>query len=155
MQGKQRQEAVRRLRDEKKFASKVQKEVIDNRQDEKRKLFEAVKKHRKGMKAQLDQMLDNARSQQQQDNDDHHDDRQSQRRTFPSKQQYHNGGMSASKSRTSRNQKFGFGGQKKRSKQNDATSFGEITFPGNMKSKKAGGGGRMNRKKGGNKRRKR
>uniref|UniRef100_A0A914VTD0 Uncharacterized protein n=1 Tax=Plectus sambesii TaxID=2011161 RepID=A0A914VTD0_9BILA len=50
-QGKEKQEAVRRLREEKKFASKVQKEVLAGRQNEKKKLLEAVKKHRKGMPA--------------------------------------------------------------------------------------------------------
>ncbi|KHN81304.1 putative rRNA-processing protein EBP2 -like protein [Toxocara canis] len=60
-ESKQRQDAIRRLREEKKFAAKVQKEVLENRQAEKKKLLEAVKKHRKGMKSQLEDMLNNAK----------------------------------------------------------------------------------------------
>jgi hypothetical protein len=58
----QRIEAIRRVRTEKKFAGKVQKEAVANKQSEKRQLNEAVKKHRKGMKAQLEQMLSNAQA---------------------------------------------------------------------------------------------
>ena len=37
-------------------------QVLLNRQKEKKNLMEAVKKHRKGMKGQLEQMLNNAKS---------------------------------------------------------------------------------------------
>uniref|UniRef100_A0A0N4YW81 Probable rRNA-processing protein EBP2 homolog (inferred by orthology to a C. elegans protein) n=1 Tax=Nippostrongylus brasiliensis TaxID=27835 RepID=A0A0N4YW81_NIPBR len=58
-EGKERQEAIRRMREEKKYASKVQKEVLDKRTNEKKQLMEAVKKHKKGMKQQLEDMLSN------------------------------------------------------------------------------------------------
>lgn len=57
---KERRETARRLREEKKFATKVQKAELDRRRSEKKKLMEAVKKHRVGMKSQLETMLNNA-----------------------------------------------------------------------------------------------
>uniref|UniRef100_A0A914UL77 rRNA-processing protein EBP2 n=2 Tax=Plectus sambesii TaxID=2011161 RepID=A0A914UL77_9BILA len=147
-QGKEKQEAVRRLREEKKFASKVQKEVLAGRQNEKKKLLEAVKKHRKGMTAQLDQMLDNARNLMQTENDD---DEPQDRKTFPKRD---GGRMSGgrggargggrisggAKSRNYRDQQYGFGGQKKRGKRNDSKSFGEDSGPG-MRGRSFGGRG--------------
>lgn len=50
----------RRLRDEKKFAMRVQKVQKERKMKEKKVFLEAVKKHRKGMKAQLETMLNNA-----------------------------------------------------------------------------------------------
>ncbi|KAK6025668.1 eukaryotic rRNA processing protein EBP2, partial [Ostertagia ostertagi] len=60
-EGKERQEAIRRMREEKKYASKVQKEVLEKRNSEKKQLMEAVKKHKKGMKQQLEDMLSNVK----------------------------------------------------------------------------------------------
>ncbi|KAK6049146.1 hypothetical protein COOONC_13349, partial [Cooperia oncophora] len=60
-EGKERQEAIRRMREEKKYASKVQKEVLEKRSSEKKQLMEAVKKHKKGMKQQLEDMLSNVK----------------------------------------------------------------------------------------------
>ena len=57
---KERRENVRRLREEKKFAAKVQKAELERKKTEKKKLMEAVKKHHKGMKSQLERMLNNA-----------------------------------------------------------------------------------------------
>lgn len=51
---------TRRLRDEKKFAVQVQKVQKERKLKEKKVFLEAVKKHRKGMKAQLETMLNNA-----------------------------------------------------------------------------------------------
>ncbi|VDO21088.1 unnamed protein product [Haemonchus placei] len=58
---KERQEAIRRMREERKYASKVQKEVLEKRNSEKKQLMEAVKKHKKGMKQQLEDMLSNVK----------------------------------------------------------------------------------------------
>uniref|UniRef100_A0AC35UEA3 rRNA-processing protein EBP2 n=1 Tax=Rhabditophanes sp. KR3021 TaxID=114890 RepID=A0AC35UEA3_9BILA len=58
--GKERQETIRRLREEKKFAVKVQKKSLVDKQKEKKKFNDAVKKHKKGMKGQLEAMLNNA-----------------------------------------------------------------------------------------------
>ena len=60
-EGKERQEAIRRMREEKKFASKVQKQALQNKSNEKKKLMDAVKKHKKGMKQQLEDMLSNVK----------------------------------------------------------------------------------------------
>lgn len=54
---KQRSEAARRLRDERKFAVKIQREVNLERQSEKKQLMEAVKKHKKG-KITLDYLFE-------------------------------------------------------------------------------------------------
>ena len=75
---KDRQEAYRRMREEKKFAAKVQKvkltrndfnrirsiqEANVKKQTEKKKFTEAVQKHKKGMQAQLENMLNNVKRQ--------------------------------------------------------------------------------------------
>jgi hypothetical protein len=57
---KERSENSRRLRTEKKFALKTQRAALEQKQQNKRKLVEAVKNHRKGMKEQLETMLDQA-----------------------------------------------------------------------------------------------
>lgn len=49
------------MREEKKFATKVQKQNLQNKSNEKKKLMEAVKKHKKGMKQQLEDMLNNVK----------------------------------------------------------------------------------------------
>ena len=53
-----------RLREEKKFAVKVQRSREDRKRKEKKKLLDATKKHRKGMKGQLEDMLKNAKRMQ-------------------------------------------------------------------------------------------
>jgi ribonuclease D len=62
--------SIFRLRDEKKFAVKVQRTREDRKRKEKKKLMEATKKHKKGMKGQLEDMLKNAKRMQQRDEDD-------------------------------------------------------------------------------------
>jgi rRNA-processing protein EBP2 len=62
--------SIFRLRDEKKFAVKVQRTREDRKRKEKNKLMEATKKHKKGMKGQLEDMLKNAKRMQQRDDDD-------------------------------------------------------------------------------------
>lgn len=47
---KERSEVARKLRDERKFAVQIQRDVLKERQSEKKILMEAVKKHKKGKK---------------------------------------------------------------------------------------------------------
>ena len=114
-----RRETVRRLRTEKKFATKVQKETEKNQRTEKRKFLEAVKKHRKGMKGQLDTMLSNARSMEMDE------DTGPAGRSDPRKGG-RNGGGRKMVSRTARDKKYGFGGKKRGLKRNDKASFEDI-----------------------------
>uniref|UniRef100_A0A0K0DC67 rRNA-processing protein EBP2 homolog n=1 Tax=Angiostrongylus cantonensis TaxID=6313 RepID=A0A0K0DC67_ANGCA len=60
-EGKERQEAIRKMREERKYAVMVKKEVLQKRNNEKKQLMEAVKKHKKGMKQQLEDMLNNVK----------------------------------------------------------------------------------------------
>jgi len=131
-EGKQRQEAFRRIREEKKFASKVEKNAIERKGNEKKKLMEAVKKHKKGMKEQLENMLNNAKRMD-------FDEEDEGERSGPNRRFEKNGkGKGGQMNRNAREKKFGFGGQKKRSKQNDKASFGEFVFPGLMKTNRQG-----------------
>lgn len=100
---KERHENARRLREEKKFAQKSQTAALLQKQANKRKLAEAVKSHRKGMKAQLETMLNNASKLEDEERED------DAKAKFAGKKV----------SRGQRNKKFGYGGQKKRSKKND------------------------------------
>nr|CAD2185202.1 unnamed protein product [Meloidogyne enterolobii] len=96
---KERKENARRLRDEKKFARKVQKTREEQKLRAKKKLLDATKKHREGNKAPLEEILKNPK--------------------FEKK-----GGFQKKKmNRTARNTKYGFGGRKKGSKRNDKQSF--------------------------------
>lgn len=124
---KETQANSRRLREEKKFAVKVQRSREDRKRKEKKKLLDATKKHRKGMKGQLEDMLKNAKRMQR--------DEEEEPSSFvgggfrkgggKSRQQQQRLGKLGKRkmSRTNRDKKFGFGGQKKRSKKNDRTSF--------------------------------
>ena len=84
--------------------------VLKNRQSEKRKMLEGVKRSRKGVKGQLEKALQEHRTFR----DEGEDEQQQQRR--PS-----GGG----KRRDLRDKKFGFGGRKKGQKRNTADSFGQ------------------------------
>lgn len=126
---KERRETVKRLRNEKKFATKVQKETEQQQRTEKRKFLEAVKKHRKGMKGQLETMLNNAKTYGEDDIDFEHEEPQQRCRKI---------------SRVARDKKFGFGGKKRNSKRNDKKSFNDMGV-------RSGGKGRI-QKKGGKRR---
>uniref|UniRef100_A0A1I7YAU7 rRNA-processing protein EBP2 n=1 Tax=Steinernema glaseri TaxID=37863 RepID=A0A1I7YAU7_9BILA len=126
---RQRQETIRRIREEKKYATSVQREVLANRQSEKKKLAEAVKKHRKGMKTQLEAMLHNAEQMLK--------DEEVEETRGPKKHIGAARAQTARKmSRSTRDKKFGYGGQKKRSKRNDKESFG--AFDAGKKGKRGG-----------------
>ncbi|ETN86915.1 eukaryotic rRNA processing protein EBP2 [Necator americanus] len=117
-EGKERQEAIRRMREEKKYAAKVQKEVLEKRNSEKKLLMEAVKKHKKGMKQQLEDMLSNVKRMGLDQDDE----------VAPSgsKKQSHVNKFGHTKSRSRfdakkqwKSEKFGYGGKKKGRKRND------------------------------------
>ncbi|ELU03588.1 hypothetical protein CAPTEDRAFT_17805 [Capitella teleta] len=91
----ERSEKMKKMRELKKFGKKVQHEVTLKRHKEKRDMMEAVKKFRKGKTDKLD-ILD--------------DDNKKHKSKNPGRK------------RQVKNQKFGFGGQKKRSKYNTAES---------------------------------
>lgn len=122
-EGKERQEAIRRMREEKKYASKVQKDVLDKRQSEKKQLMEAVKKHKKGMKQQLEDMLSNVKRMGL-DQDD-------EATTSSGKSTKKFGGVKTGRGYDAKKQwkseKFGYGGKKKGSKRNDKESFESIS----------------------------
>jgi hypothetical protein len=54
---KERRDSAKQLREQKKFAGHIQKNVQKQQQNDKRELMQAVKKHRRGMKTQLEEML--------------------------------------------------------------------------------------------------
>ncbi|KAI6223011.1 hypothetical protein M3Y99_01473800 [Aphelenchoides fujianensis] len=122
---KERSESAKRQRDERKFAAQTKIAAVEQKQQTKRKLMEAVKQHRKGMKSQLETMLDNAAE----FNDHGVDDGEE----FAGRK----GRKPAKMSRNARNKKFGYGGQKKRSKRNDKESFNNV-FEGKRKPKAGG-----------------
>ncbi|KAI6239295.1 hypothetical protein M3Y99_00604500 [Aphelenchoides fujianensis] len=122
---KERSESAKRQRDERKFAAQTKIAAVEQKQQTKRKLMEAVKQHRKGMKSQLETMLDNAAE----FNDHGADDGEE----FAGRK----GRKPAKMSRNARNKKFGYGGQKKRSKRNDKESFNNV-FEGKRKPKASG-----------------
>jgi len=109
---KERSEHARKLREERKFAVQIQKDVLKERQAEKKMLLEAVKKHKKGFKDQLKDVLENKQSKRSAK-------RAAQKREF-------------------KDAKFGYGGRKKRSKSNTAESSANAFGFGKSK----GGGGK-------------
>ncbi|CAG9537418.1 unnamed protein product [Cercopithifilaria johnstoni] len=123
-ESKQKLEAIRRIREEKKFAAKVQKKVMERKQSEKKILAEAVKKHRKGVKSHLDAILNNSRRMQDAEVEIRRPEKGGMR------------GKNKKSRRVARDKKFGFGGQKKRSKKNDKNSFEEIASPRSISFKR-------------------
>ncbi|KAI6215770.1 hypothetical protein M3Y94_00423700 [Aphelenchoides besseyi] len=116
---KEQTENARRIREERKFSAQAKTASVHQKHENKRKLMEAVKNHRKGMKSQLETMLDNAAE----FNDFGEDDEPRKgRRSKPASKM----------TRNARNKKYGYGGQKKRSKRNDKESFNNV-FEGKKK----------------------
>ncbi|UMM18752.1 hypothetical protein L5515_014670 [Caenorhabditis briggsae] len=124
---KERQEAFRRIREEKKFAVKVQKEAIANKNNEKKKLAEAVKKHKKGMKQQLEDMLNNVKRHGLDQDDDGpssaYGDRRGGRGGSGRGGSMRNAGELKRKLKSD---KFGYGGKKKGMKRNNKESFNDL-----------------------------
>ncbi|EJW88605.1 hypothetical protein WUBG_00480 [Wuchereria bancrofti] len=126
-ESKQKLEAIRRIREEKSLQLKCKRRlVIERKQSEKKILAEAVKKHRKGVKSHLDAMLSNAKRIQ--------DTEVGIKRSEKGRMREKNKRFR----RVARDKKFGFGGQKKRSKKNDKNSFEEIATPGSLARKLKG-----------------
>lgn len=105
LKGKQevleKSEKAKKLREMKKMGKKIQHEVLLNRQKEKREMLEKVKAYKKGKINTLD--LDQK----------------------PKKGILKKGGRNdkLNRKQMKKNETYGFGGQKKRSKSNDAESF--------------------------------
>ncbi|ESO88345.1 hypothetical protein LOTGIDRAFT_126319 [Lottia gigantea] len=115
--GMERSEKAKKLRDLRKYGKQVQKEVLQKRQKEKRDMLEAVKKYRKG---------------------------QLNFKTFLPYKFEKCSEMTPNKKRIYKNAKFGFGGQKKRSKSNTKESVNDVkqygrNFSKIKKSSKKGG----------------
>merc|ERR1711860_194734 len=111
-----------------KYGKKVQQEVLQQRQKEKREMLDSVKKFRKGQVDKI-QLLG-----------------ETVEREAPAKEMQ-NGKkmMKANKKREFKNKKFGFGGQKKRSKYNTAESAADVS---DFNPRKAHGKGPLRKGKG-------
>ncbi|KAI0230752.1 putative rRNA-processing protein EBP2 [Lamellibrachia satsuma] len=111
----ERSEKAKKMRELRKFGKKVQHEVLQKRQKEKREMLNAVKKYRKGQQAKLD-FLDDEKEAKQKDN-----------KTKQGPQQHKGQMFQPNQKRNYKNNKFGFGGQKKRSKYNTAKSSSSMS----------------------------
>lgn len=109
-QGMEQREKAQKLRELRKYGKKVQQDVLQKRQKEKREMLDAVKKYRKGQKNKLD-FLDEIEGKNKGKG-------QGQQKDKPHQ---------PNKKRQYKNQKYGFGGQKKRSKQNTKESSGDLS----------------------------
>jgi len=118
--GMERSEKIKKLRDAKKYGKKVQQEVLQKRQKEKREHMDQIKKFRKGQIDKLELMGETLERPGKNPQDGKKD-------TFKS-----------GKKREFKNKKFGFGGQKKRSKYNTAESAADVS---DFNSRKAHGKG--------------
>ncbi|KAK6179709.1 hypothetical protein SNE40_012011 [Patella caerulea] len=120
--GMERSEKAKKLRDLRKYGKQVQKEVLQKRQKEKRDMLEAVKKYRKGQKDKLDFL----------NNDDFEENDKKNKKV----QKGGKGGKpGVNRKRVYKNAKFGFGGQKKRSKMNTKDSVNNVSQYGKNFSK--------------------
>lgn len=112
----EKSEKAKKLRQARKFGKQVQVEVLKKRAQEKKKMLEEVKKYRKGQKDKLDFMVD------LEDEEKKKKTRRHQTQATQKKEQF-----MPNKKRQHKNERFGFGGQKKRSKSNTAESFDKMT----------------------------
>ncbi|CAH1775661.1 unnamed protein product [Owenia fusiformis] len=129
--GMERSEKAKKLRELRKVGKKVQVDVIQKRHKEKREMLEAVKKYKKGKQDALDFL--NA--------DDGPKQGKKPKPGAPAKKDDFKPG----KKREYKNKKFGYGGQKKRSKYNTKESAADLsgfsskkhaTRPGKLEKKK-------------------
>ncbi|XP_077573129.1 putative rRNA-processing protein EBP2 [Stigmatopora nigra] len=133
----ERSEKAKKLREQRKFSKKVQVEVIQRRQKEKKAMMNAVKKYQKGMTDKLD-FLDGDQKEQN-----------TSGKGAPQKSKNKRG---QSAKRKYKDQRFGFGGKKSGTKWNTRESHNEIP---NSRSKgakgskgKKGKGGKQNKRPG-------
>lgn len=129
----ERSEKAKKLREQRKFGKKVQIEVIQKRQKEKKAMMSAVKKYQKGMTDKLeflegDQKMNNQSSQ-------------------GSKKAVNKKGPNAK--RKFKEQKFGFGGKKSGKKWNTKESYNDVSsFRARIAHGKGGKGGKQNKRPG-------
>ncbi|KAK2543323.1 Ebna1bp2 [Columba livia] len=107
----ERSEKAKQLRAMRKYGKKVQTEILQRRQKEKKNMLNAVKKYQKGLSDKLD-FLDEEQT-------------SSQGNTKGGASQRMKKGPNAK--RRYKNQKFGFGGKKKGSKWNTKESFNDVS----------------------------
>lgn len=104
-------EKAKKLREMKKMGKKIQQEVLLGRQKEKREMLDKVKAYKKGKVGNLDFDLDGKHSKKG--------------GASRSKKGGAKGGSKSSKKQVKKNDTYGFGGQKKRGKSNNADSFSQ------------------------------
>ncbi|BFY99457.1 hypothetical protein BsWGS_02497 [Bradybaena similaris] len=121
----ERSEKAKKLRELRKYGKKVQQEVLQKRQKEKKDMLDTIKKFRKGQIDKVDFLDETVQRQSKQVTD--------KKKFIPNKK------------REYKNKKFGFGGQKKRSKYNTADSAADVS--GFRASKAHGKGSNKNTKK--------
>ncbi|KAF6039877.1 EBNA1BP2 [Bugula neritina] len=118
----ERSEKARKMRELKKMGKKVQVEVLKSRQKDKREMLEQVKKYRKGQQDKLDFL---------------EGDKTTSKSTDARKGKQNPKDIRSNKRREWKNKKFGFGGQKKRSKGNTKDSYNDSRDYSASKNSKA------------------
>lgn len=106
----ERSEKAKQLREQRKFGKKVQIEVMQKRQKEKKAMMSAVKKYQKGMTDKLDFL---------------EGDKKTGKDSEGSKKAIHKKGPNAK--RKFKDQKFGFGGKKSGTKWNTKESYNDVS----------------------------
>uniref|UniRef100_A0A4W6FPS9 EBNA1 binding protein 2 n=1 Tax=Lates calcarifer TaxID=8187 RepID=A0A4W6FPS9_LATCA len=123
----EKSEKAKKLREQRKFGKKVQIEVIQKRQKEKKAMMSAVKKYQKGMTDKLDFLEGDQKSGK--------DSAQGSKNALNKK------GPSAK--RKYKDQKFGFGGKKSGKKWNTKDSYNDVSsFRAKVAHAKGGKGGK-------------
>ncbi|XP_055334644.1 probable rRNA-processing protein EBP2 [Paramacrobiotus metropolitanus] len=130
-------EKAKKMREQRKYGKQVQLEVMKKRQEEKKRIAESVKKFRKGAKGEQDELdflteLEDSRKNTSKGTNRH--------------QQNQKGPIKKTGKQKYKDTKYGFGGQKKRSKYNTKDSADDVhgkfdrrkhgSAPGNRKGKK-------------------
>lgn len=115
---KERSEKAKKLRELRKFGKKIQQEVLQKKQKEKKETLESIKKYRKGQSSSLDFIENDKKS-----NDKKSSDKKGKPKPHTSNTKREN------TKRELKNKKFGFGGQKKRSKSNTRESVNQVPTP--------------------------
>ncbi|XP_067219861.1 probable rRNA-processing protein EBP2 [Chanodichthys erythropterus] len=138
----EKSEKAKKLREQRKYGKKVQTQVIQNRQKQKKAMLSAVKKYQKGMTDKLEFL---------------EGDQDQRPKGSAAKKQINKKGPNAKKKY--KDQRFGFGGKKKGSKWNTKDSHDDVSgFKTKMAhgkgGKKGGKGGKMNKRPGKEARRK-
>uniref|UniRef100_A0A673N1B9 Probable rRNA-processing protein EBP2 n=1 Tax=Sinocyclocheilus rhinocerous TaxID=307959 RepID=A0A673N1B9_9TELE len=138
----EKSEKAKKLREQRKYGKKVQTQVIQNRQKQKKAMLSAVKKYQKGMTDKLDFL---------------EGDQDQRPKGSEAKKQINKKGLNAK--RKYKDKKFGFGGKKKGSKWNTKDSHDDVSgFKAKMAHGKGGKhfgkGGKTNKRPGKEARRK-